>query len=107
MSGYTDITVDEYLGQFANGVTEYQLIDVREPDEFAEGRLPGAVNIPLSELEGRFAEIGRDAPVVLVCARGGRSAMAAEYMAAQGYSALYNLEGGTLGYARAGHPLQK
>jgi rhodanese-related sulfurtransferase len=107
MSVYTEITVDEYLGQFANGVTEYQLIDVREADEFAEGRLPGALNIPLSELETRFTEIGRDAPVVLVCARGGRSAMAAEYMASQGYSVLYNLESGTLGYARAGHPLEK
>lgn len=105
---YTDLSLDDYLKQFATDTNaDYALIDVREADEFAEGRIPGTINIPLSELEERFGEIGRDKPIVLVCARGGRSAQAAEYLEFQGYSHLYNLEGGTLNYIRMGHPVEK
>ncbi|MFQ3648279.1 MAG: rhodanese-like domain-containing protein [Anaerolineae bacterium] len=102
---YTDISLDDYLTQFKNA--DYYLIDVREADEYADGHLPGTVNLPLSELEQRYSEIRRDKPIVLVCARGGRSAQAAEYLAYLGYQNLYNLEGGTLGYMQAGHPLEK
>jgi len=63
------------------------LIDVRPADEFAFGRLPGAINIPLEELASRLAEIPRDSPVVLYCR--GRlctlSHRAARILAAQGF----------------------
>ncbi len=105
---YTDLPLADYFAQFAESEgTDYQLIDVRETDEFADGHLPNTVNIPLSELEERYGEIGSDSPIVLVCARGGRSAQAAEYMAAQGYTNLYNLMGGTLGYISAGYTVEK
>jgi rhodanese-related sulfurtransferase len=102
---YTDLSLDQYLTQFQGA--DYYLIDVREADEYADGHLPGTVNIPLSELEQRWSEIAQDKPIVLVCARGGRSAQAAEYLVYRGYQNLYNLEGGTLGYMKAGHPLEK
>jgi rhodanese-related sulfurtransferase len=105
---YTDLSLADYFAQFAeNEGADYQLIDVREEDEFADGHLPNAINIPLSEFEERYGEIGSDSPIVLVCARGGRSAQAAEYMAAQGFSNLYNLTAGTMGYIREGYPVEK
>lgn len=105
---YTQLSLDDYLKDFAASTeTPYQFIDVREVDEYAEGHIPGTVNLPLSELEERFNEIGRDQPIVLVCARGARSAQAAEYLEFQGYTNLYNLEGGTLGYIRMGHPVER
>jgi len=105
---YTDLSLADYFAQFAESEgTDYQLIDVRETDEFANGHLPNAVNIPLSVFEERYGEIGSDSPIVLVCARGSRSAQAAEYMAAQGYTNLFNLTGGTLGYISAGYQVEK
>ena len=58
----------------ANGAA---LIDVRTPQEFAEGHLPGAVNIPIDEIQHRFAEIGdANRPVVVYCRSGARSGRA-------------------------------
>lgn len=102
-----EITSDEYIAKFVRSSRKYQLIDVREPDEFAEGHLAGAVNVPLSALEKRYEEISQDNPVVLVCARGARSAMAGEYLATMGYESLFSLIGGTLGYVRDGHNIEK
>jgi rhodanese-related sulfurtransferase len=105
---YTDIDLETYLADFADKIgTEYQLIDVREIDEYTEGHLPNATNIPLSILEQHSSAVSKETPVVLVCARGGRSAMAAEYLASIGYTGLYNLEGGTLNYIMQGHPIEK
>lgn len=101
-----DISIADYQQQFTSD-TEYILLDVRETDEYAEGRLPGAINIPLSLLQLRVGEVGRDKPIVLVCARGGRSAMAAEFMENLGYGDLYNLIDGTMGWMMNGLPLER
>ncbi|GGR69268.1 hypothetical protein GCM10008959_34120 [Deinococcus seoulensis] len=79
-----------------------QLIDVREPDEYVQGHIPGALNLPLSELSARHAEIS--GPAVIVCLSGGRSAQAASFLAAQGRD-VHNLVGGTAGWMREGRPL--
>lgn len=103
---YKEIDIDAYNEQFANN-NDYQLIDVREVDEYEEGRLPGAVNIPLSEFQVRYDEISEDQTVVLVCARGGRSAKASDFLIANGYEDVYNLDGGTLGWMSQGNPVEK
>jgi rhodanese-related sulfurtransferase len=103
---FTDITVEEYDGHFVQERADYHLIDVREVQEFQQGHLPGAVNLPLSELQMRFNEVQRDKPIVLVCRSGGRSAMAAEFFAALGYTDLYNIAGGTMDWARKGLPIE-
>lgn len=100
-----EISIDEYQKKFPTNA-DYILVDVREIEEYAAGHLPGAVNIPLSMFQLRVNEIERDKPVVLVCARGGRSAMAAEFMETQGYSDLYNLVDGTMGWMMDGLPLE-
>lgn len=73
-------------------------IDVREPDEFTGplGHLPGAELVPLGTLERACAGWPKDAPLVLICRSGGRSAMAARLLHAKGFLRLYNLAGGMM-----------
>lgn len=69
------------------------LIDVRETDEFAAGHVPGAVNIPMSEIGNRLEELPGEAFDV-ICQMGGRSARVVEALEARGYD-VTNVEGGT------------
>jgi len=81
------------------------IIDVREVDEFAAGHVPGAVNIPMSELTGRLDELPGEAFDV-ICQSGGRSARVVEYLAAQGHDAT-NVDGGTGGWIALGRPVER
>jgi phage shock protein E len=76
------------------------LIDVRSPAEFSAGSAPGAVNLPLGDLPARIDSLGlaKDTVLILYCASGTRSAMAARSLKQMGYSQTHNL--GTLGRAR-------
>lgn len=98
---YEDIFTAELESKLREGATLY---DVREADEYVQGHIPGAVNIPLSTLVGREAEIGT--PAVLVCLSGGRSSQAAGYLAGQGKTGLMNLTGGTMGWMREGREVR-
>lgn len=69
------------------------IVDVRTPDEFRDGGYPGAVNIPLQVLTARIGEIPRDRPVVLYCASGGRSGLAARQLKQAGYPDVTNAGG--------------
>jgi phage shock protein E len=70
------------------------VIDVRTPDEFADGAYPGAKNIPLQALPSRFGEIGpKDKPVVLYCASGSRSSAAMAFLKQNGYTEVVNAGG--------------
>lgn len=72
-----------------------RLIDVRTPQETAGGIIPGALLIPIDQVEARLAEIPRDGAATLIyCAGGGRSAAACEFLTSQGFRNLMNLEGG-------------
>ena len=79
------------------GDDEYAVIDVRNPDEYAGGHLPGATLIPVNSVFQRREELPKDKKIIFVCAVGQRSALAAEMAAAAGLPAdrLYNLDGGT------------
>jgi rhodanese-related sulfurtransferase len=79
------------------------LIDVREPNEYEEARVPGGVLIPLGQIPERVDEVPREGTVYVICARGGRSAKAVEHLRAHGVDAV-NVAGGTLGWIDAGLP---
>jgi rhodanese-related sulfurtransferase len=80
------------------------LLDVRGPGEYAEGHLPGAVNVPLDEVAAVAARYaGQD--VVTVCRSGARSLTAARLLAASG-ARVQSLSGGTEAWRRAGRPLE-
>lgn len=66
------------------------LVDVRSAGEFAAGNAPGTVNIPLSDLGSRLADIPKTAPVVVCCASGTRSGMAKLMLKKNGYPEVYN-----------------
>ena len=69
-----------------------RLLDVRSPGEFAGGHLPGAVNIPVQELERRLAEAGPiDGELIVYCRSGHRSSRAAELLRQHGFTKVHNL----------------
>lgn len=82
------------------------VLDVREDDEWAAGRIDGAVHIPLMELPARLPEFVERSPerTLVVCKAGGRSARAAAYLEQQGYD-VANLVDGMLGWERAGRAM--
>ena len=85
------------------------LIDVREPDEFRQGHLPGAVNMPRGLLEfqmsGQPAMAPRDLAIVLYCKTSGRAALAARAMHDMGYLQVQSIAGGFDAWVAAGKPV--
>jgi rhodanese-related sulfurtransferase len=81
-----------------------QLVDVRSGGEFAAGHVPGAVNIPLEEIERRLGDLDAEQTLVLICKGGTRAGIAAEFLKdKRGDVAV--LQGGTEAWAKAGLPL--
>ena len=75
----TKISPGEYQGKFAAG-SDHILLDVRTPEEFASGHIPGAVNISVESLAQRLSEVPQDKPVVVYCRSGSRSNQAAQIL---------------------------
>ncbi len=82
------------------------VLDVREPVEFREGHIAGAVLIPLGELQRRVSELSKDKEIVCVCASGSRSSTAVRQLVAAGYQ-VFNMRGGMFAWQRAGLPIKK
>lgn len=82
-----------------------RLIDVRTSAEVARGRIAGAEHIELATIASRLAELDPDAPAVMYCAAGGRSAQACAFLAERGFRSVYNLDGGITAWAKAGFPV--
>ena len=88
-----EITVSELKKRLAAPQRPF-LLDVRQPAEFAESHIDGAVLIPLNELGKRIGELDANAEIVVNCKAGGRSARACEYLESQGFRDVTNLLGG-------------
>ena len=100
-SDYTPQQVAERLRTGAR----VQLIDVREDDEYAAGRIAAARHIPLGRLTSEVQTIDSDREIVFYCRSGARSAMATEAFAGAGFDA-HNMSGGLLEWSAAGLPLE-
>jgi rhodanese-related sulfurtransferase/transcriptional regulator with XRE-family HTH domain len=86
---------------------ELDVVDVREPHEYAEGHVPGARSVPLAQLKAApTARLPRDR-VLFVCARGSRSQSAATAAEAAGLKELFSLDGGTIAWEKAGLPMER
>jgi rhodanese-related sulfurtransferase len=96
------------LGRMIADHAEYVLIDVRETEEWTAGHAAGARHIGRGVLEARIeaAVPERDKRIVLYCAGGNRSALAAESLQRMGYSNVYSLDGGMAAYKAAGLPME-
>lgn len=80
------------------------VLDVRTPQEFAEGHLPGAINIDVSaaDFASRVAALDKSTPYAVYCRSGNRSAAALEVMKGQGFTNAYHLGGGIGAWSSAG-----
>jgi len=81
--------------QALNTEENLNLLDVREVDEVATGKIPGAVNIPLGLLEFRMHELDKSKEYIMVCRSGGRSGQASQFLDSHGYKVI-NMAGGML-----------
>jgi rhodanese-related sulfurtransferase len=85
---------DEELSAIQSSLDDALLVDVRSPEEFADGYLEGAVNIPVGELEGRLQELEpRERPVIVYCRSGFRSSSAADTLRDAGFRSVMDLGG--------------
>ena len=71
-------------------------VDVRTPGEVSQGTVAGSINIPLQQIQERFGELPKDKILLVFCRSGKRSQAASEFLTAQGYTKIYNVDGGFL-----------
>ncbi|CEG25818.1 rhodanese-like domain-containing protein [Bacillus sp. B-jedd] len=91
-----ELTPKELEQLLADGKS-MNIIDVRETDEVAQGKIPGAVNIPLSLIEFRMNELDKSKEYVMVCRSGGRSGRACQFLESYGFKTI-NMAGGMLAW---------
>jgi rhodanese-related sulfurtransferase len=101
------ISQEQLLERQAKHPAHLFVLDVRSPEEFKEGQVPGAVNIPYDQMAARMAEVPKDKDVVLYCRSGRRASIAAEVLAANGYTRLSHLEGDMPAWLEQGRPVEK
>ena len=103
-----DITPDDLntLLLTGNG-SKPVVLDVREPWEYAQGHVPGAVLIPLGQLGYRIADLDPAKPVAVICATGNRSQSGAALLGQKNFRKVYNVMQGTSGWSRRGFPLER
>jgi rhodanese-related sulfurtransferase len=102
----TEVTPQQVRERKANG-EQMVLLDVREPNEWNLGRVPGAIHIPRGTMETAIeARVPRDATVVIYCASGNRSALAADTLAQMGYANVASMAGGFRDWAGTGGPVE-
>jgi len=100
------ISQDTLLERQQMGDEAAFVLDVRSPEEYASGHVPGAVNIPYDQIASRIAEVPKDQDVVLYCKSGRRAGIAAEVLAGQGYTRLQHLEGDIVAWVDKGRPIE-
>ena len=93
-----EITVDELAERLEGGAV---LIDVREPDEWLEARVPGVPLVPLQTIPDSLDRFPEGVDIHLICRSGGRSMAAAEFLNEQGRSCV-NVAGGTMAWVESG-----
>ena len=96
-----EISTDELADRLDGPIT---LIDVRQPDEYRNGHVPGARLVPLDTVPDELEALRDLGPLTIICQAGGRSMRAAEYLVANGVDAT-NVAGGTGAWLQAGRPV--
>jgi rhodanese-related sulfurtransferase len=108
-----NLSVDQVADELAQGAVV--LVDIREPGEWAAGRIPGAIHVPRGLLEfnadptspAHHRELDPGKRVILHCASGGRSALAADTLQNMGYTNVAHLDGGFKAWVASGRPVEK
>ena len=104
---YRRVTVDEAAEMYGDANVTY--VDVRRPDEYAEGHIKDALFIPVDDILARIDELPEGQNLLFICAVGVRSGLACEMAAAMGIDSerLFNIEEGTDTWIDSGHPTSR
>ena len=97
-----EVDIEEFAAARGSGL----LVDVREPDEFERGHVPGAVLIPMGQLADRVGEIDKASPVFVICGSGNRSSAMTDLLRGGGFDA-FSVAGGTGAWERSGRALEE
>jgi rhodanese-related sulfurtransferase len=100
-----EITVDQLLRELAQGPV--QVVDVREPEEWADGHIPGSVHLPMGDVASRLTELDPEQPVVTVCRIGVRSLLSADELLLAGFGDVKSLAGGIVAWENAGQLVER
>lgn len=101
------INSEKYAHKLKASATEARFVDVREPEEFREGHIPGTMNIPLSELGFHLEDLRSSSRIYVCCLSGRRSVTAARTLTYIGLSNVISLSGGFKAWQSLGFPVQK
>lgn len=93
---YTTISWEKAIEMSKDKKAKAIFVDVRTPKEVAQGTVTGSLNIPLQQIQNRYAELPKDKNLLVFCRSGKRSRAASEFLAQQGYTKVYNVDGGFL-----------
>lgn len=83
------------------------VLDVREPDEYAAGHIPGVQLIPMGQVPARLNEIPTDKTVIVTCRSGNRSNQITSLLRQNGFTSVHNMSGGILAWQQAGFPVER
>ncbi|MFZ4387535.1 MAG: rhodanese-like domain-containing protein [Chthoniobacterales bacterium] len=106
MSNTIPIVSPHKAREIATGNNSSILLDVRTPSEFSARRALGASNIPLDTLDAITESLPKNAPILLLCEKGGRAAIAATKLQGHGFADVHVIEGGTEAWASSGLPIE-
>lgn len=103
------VSVSDFQGKLTTAAKGAQLVDVRTPEEYADGHLKGSVNININsaDFEQQISKLNKEVPVFVYCRSGARSARAAGKMESMGFKKVYNMDGGITAWGSAGMPVDK
>jgi len=104
-----DIKADALLERAQKMDESFVILDVRTPEEFAQGHVPGAINISYDKLADRIGELmgAKNKDVVLYCRTGRRAGMAADTLKASGFNKVLHLDGDMLKWTDANRPIER
>lgn len=101
------ISVEQTKQAVDEGGKNVQFVDVRTEAEYKSGHAPAAINLPIDNLENELAKLDPEKPVYLICQTGRRSQKGAEILQSNNFKNVYNVEGGTSAWEKAGLPIEK
>lgn len=107
VEGVQVLDVSKYEKKMAQ--PDVQLVDVRTPEEFAEGHLENAINIDITadDFDSKIAALDKEKPVMVYCKAGGRSAKASSRLNELGFKNISDLEGGIINWNSENKPIVK
>ena len=102
MASSPEIELDQFAASHFSGT----VLDVREPEEYVAGHVPGALLMPTGQLPNQMSELNPDQPVFVICASGRRSSAMTELLCAAGFDAR-SVTGGTTAWVDSGRPVEE